>query len=188
MIVPVFKTGGRQVTPVTGGFDPHSLPPPCPCGRRARTYCLDYDFRAAVALLERWLNQYQAQLARRRAPPQLPLGSRSHLSYARPIASLGAAWRDRPSPVAPAFSKILRNSGNRPFPGPNSYRLNSATNATRIWPGTRSRSVVREGDPGPIVQLEPALLADRQRPDSSTNAGSRGDGGSADAWTCFFKP
>jgi DNA primase len=27
---------------------------------------LDYDFRAAVALLERWLNQYQAQQARKK--------------------------------------------------------------------------------------------------------------------------
>ena len=31
---------------------------------------LDYDFLAAVQLLERWLNQYQAQQARKkRAPP-----------------------------------------------------------------------------------------------------------------------
>jgi hypothetical protein len=32
---------------------------------------LDYDFRAAVALLERWLKQYQAQQAQqpRRSPP-----------------------------------------------------------------------------------------------------------------------
>jgi len=29
---------------------------------------LDYDFRAAVALLERWLTQYQAQQARKKAP------------------------------------------------------------------------------------------------------------------------
>ncbi len=29
---------------------------------------LDYDFRAAVALLERWFNQYQAQLARKKTP------------------------------------------------------------------------------------------------------------------------
>ena len=27
VIIPVFKTGGRQVFPVAGGFDPHSLPP-----------------------------------------------------------------------------------------------------------------------------------------------------------------
>jgi len=29
---------------------------------------LDYDFRAAVTLLERWLNQYQAQLAKKKSP------------------------------------------------------------------------------------------------------------------------
>jgi hypothetical protein len=29
VILPVFKTGGRQVCPVAGGFDPHSLPPLC---------------------------------------------------------------------------------------------------------------------------------------------------------------
>ena len=31
---------------------------------------LDYDFRAAVALLERWLNEYQAQQAKKQTPPQ----------------------------------------------------------------------------------------------------------------------
>ena len=30
---------------------------------------LDYDFRAAVALLERWLHQYQTQQARKQNPP-----------------------------------------------------------------------------------------------------------------------
>ena len=30
---------------------------------------LDYDFRAAVALLERWLDQYQAQQAGQQIPP-----------------------------------------------------------------------------------------------------------------------
>jgi hypothetical protein len=30
---------------------------------------LDYDFRAAVALLERWLKQYQAQATKRKTPP-----------------------------------------------------------------------------------------------------------------------
>jgi len=30
---------------------------------------LDYDFRAAVALLERWLKQYQAQPTKRKTPP-----------------------------------------------------------------------------------------------------------------------
>jgi hypothetical protein len=30
---------------------------------------LDYDFRAAVALLEHWLQQYQAQQARKQNPP-----------------------------------------------------------------------------------------------------------------------
>ena len=34
---------------------------------------LGYDFRATVALLERWLNQYQAQLARKKTPPAPPL-------------------------------------------------------------------------------------------------------------------
>jgi hypothetical protein len=29
---------------------------------------LDYDFRSAVALLERWLTQYEAQQARRKRP------------------------------------------------------------------------------------------------------------------------
>jgi hypothetical protein len=29
---------------------------------------LDYDFRSAVALLERWLNQYQAQQAGKKTP------------------------------------------------------------------------------------------------------------------------
>ena len=30
---------------------------------------LDYDFRAAVVLLERWLKHYQAQLAKQPTPP-----------------------------------------------------------------------------------------------------------------------
>ncbi len=30
---------------------------------------LDYDFRAAVTLLERWLDQYQDQQARKKTPP-----------------------------------------------------------------------------------------------------------------------
>jgi len=30
---------------------------------------LDYDFRAAVALLERWLHQYEAQQAKQNNPP-----------------------------------------------------------------------------------------------------------------------
>ena len=30
---------------------------------------LDYDFRAAVALLERWLNHYQGQQAKKKPPP-----------------------------------------------------------------------------------------------------------------------
>jgi DNA primase len=30
---------------------------------------LDYDFRAAVTLLERWLKQYQAQATKRKTPP-----------------------------------------------------------------------------------------------------------------------
>ncbi len=31
---------------------------------------LDYDFRAAVVLLDRWLKQYRSQEAKKRAPPQ----------------------------------------------------------------------------------------------------------------------
>jgi DNA primase len=33
---------------------------------------LGYDFRAAVALLERWLNQYQVQQARKQTPRPTP--------------------------------------------------------------------------------------------------------------------
>jgi len=33
---------------------------------------LDYDFRAAVALLERWLTQYQRQQARKKTPRTAP--------------------------------------------------------------------------------------------------------------------
>jgi hypothetical protein len=33
---------------------------------------LDYDFRAAVAVLERWLKQYQAQQARKKPPTPAP--------------------------------------------------------------------------------------------------------------------
>ena len=33
---------------------------------------LDYDFRAAVALLERWLNDYQARQAKTKAPSPPP--------------------------------------------------------------------------------------------------------------------
>ncbi len=33
---------------------------------------LGYDFRAAVALLERWLTQYQAQQARKQTPQPAP--------------------------------------------------------------------------------------------------------------------
>jgi hypothetical protein len=36
---------------------------------------LGYDFRAAVTLLQRWLNQYQAQQAKKKRPP--PPTSRS---------------------------------------------------------------------------------------------------------------
>ena len=32
---------------------------------------LDYDFRSAVTLLERWLNQYQAQQAKKKTPAPL---------------------------------------------------------------------------------------------------------------------
>jgi hypothetical protein len=35
---------------------------------------LDYDFRAAVALLERWLKQYQGQQQRRKTPPSASRG------------------------------------------------------------------------------------------------------------------
>jgi len=34
---------------------------------------LDYDFRAAVALLERWLNQHQAQQAKEKPPTTPPV-------------------------------------------------------------------------------------------------------------------
>jgi len=34
---------------------------------------LGYDFRAAVALLERWLNQYQAQQAKKKQPTTSPV-------------------------------------------------------------------------------------------------------------------
>jgi DNA primase len=34
---------------------------------------LGYDFRDAVTLLERWLNHYQAQQARKKTPPPPPL-------------------------------------------------------------------------------------------------------------------
>lgn len=33
---------------------------------------LDYDFRAAITLLECWLNQYQAQQAKKKTPPPPP--------------------------------------------------------------------------------------------------------------------
>jgi hypothetical protein len=33
---------------------------------------LDYDFRAAVVLLERWLNEYQAQQAKKKTPRPPP--------------------------------------------------------------------------------------------------------------------
>jgi DNA primase len=35
---------------------------------------LDYDFRAAVALLERWLTHYQGQQARKKTPTPPPQG------------------------------------------------------------------------------------------------------------------
>src|SRR6516162_6695944 len=38
---------------------------------------LDYDFRAAVALLERWLNQYQDPQARKKTPRPPPPRARS---------------------------------------------------------------------------------------------------------------
>ena len=34
---------------------------------------LDYDFRAAVVLLERWLHQYQAQQAKKNSPTTPPV-------------------------------------------------------------------------------------------------------------------
>ena len=34
---------------------------------------LDYDFRAAVVLLERWLNQYQAQQDKEKPPTTPPV-------------------------------------------------------------------------------------------------------------------
>ena len=80
---------------------------------------LDYDFRAAVALLERWLKQYQARQARKEASvlrfvasqlplpvefrngpcssgerhgPLFPLGNRS-LCHARPLSRTTSAWQ-----------------------------------------------------------------------------------------------
>ena len=93
---------------------------------------LDYDFRSAVALLERWLNDYQAQQAKKQ------VGVRSHVNplsttdpTTRNCASCAAAQTRRPS-----FSKILNNSAKAPLQGENPYSLNLATNATRIWFGT----------------------------------------------------
>jgi hypothetical protein len=37
------------------------------------TLSLDYDFHSAVALLERWLNQYQAQQAKKKPPTAPPV-------------------------------------------------------------------------------------------------------------------
>jgi putative transposase len=42
----------------------------------------------------------------------------------------------RPTPSRHTAPKYAFNSANRCLAGPNPYRFNSATNATRIWPGT----------------------------------------------------
>jgi hypothetical protein len=57
-----------------------------------------------------------------------------------------AARPDPPTFVAPSFSKILSNSGNRASTGPNPYTFNLAKTATTIWFGTghRVRAVAGE--------------------------------------------
>ena len=49
--------------------------------------------------------------------------SRRPLSHASPIPTIRNAPGDLPNPVAPSFSKILNNSGNRPSPRQNPYSL-----------------------------------------------------------------
>jgi RNA polymerase sigma factor (sigma-70 family) len=46
----------------------------------------------------------------------------------------------RPTPSRHTAPKYAFNSANRCLAGPNPYRFNSATNATRIWPGTEKRA------------------------------------------------
>jgi hypothetical protein len=63
---------------------------------------------------------------------------------------------DPPNPVAPALSKILRNSANRPLGGQTPYGLNWGTTAIRIWSGTvRSASKTIDIDNVNRVLLQP---------------------------------
>ena len=99
---------------------------------------LDYDFRAAVALLERWLNAIPGPAGQEANSDR---AQQSHVRSARYFASTipsasATRTRDASQPVAPSFSKILNNSANSPSPRQNPYSLNLATNAIRIWPGT----------------------------------------------------
>ena len=57
---------------------------------------------------------------------------RCAVPHVNPTLTIGAA----PGPIAPAFSKILRNSANNSSPRQNPYRFNSDTNAITIWSGT----------------------------------------------------
>ena len=41
---------------------------PVPCNNIDLLITLGYDFHAAVTLFERWLNQYQAQQAKKKTP------------------------------------------------------------------------------------------------------------------------
>ena len=76
---------------------------------------LDYDFRAAVTLLERWLNQYQAQQAKKKSPtPQARNSCLPMSTPLRPTTTWPAPFPALGRPLTPRFSRILNNSGNRP--------------------------------------------------------------------------
>jgi hypothetical protein len=102
---------------------------------------LDYDFCATVTILQRWLNQYEAHQTNKKTPLPPPRKEMHALScklcHASPIPMLGNTAGDPANPVAPSFSRIRKNSGNRPSPGRIPYSVNLGQHAIRIWFGTR---------------------------------------------------
>jgi hypothetical protein len=54
VIAPVFKTGGRRVNPVTGGFDPHSLPPFFNNLQTSKSLANQFGFGKAIRTTLEW--------------------------------------------------------------------------------------------------------------------------------------
>ena len=97
VILPVFKTGGRQVCPVAGGFDSHSLPPRLkPVWSRLRSLVPLGILRQAQYFGARLRRRASASIspagsrcahARKPAQVRLPVASAIRISSPRPLIS-----------------------------------------------------------------------------------------------------